>query len=93
MDSKYAGGKFPPAIVYVLLIAWVATVLAIGFLLDVSTAAYALSASLIAVAIARVSLPNGAVPRVRTKTHDAAVLIIGAIALFILAAWGNTPAV
>ncbi|MCI7306077.1 MAG: hypothetical protein MR522_07450 [Trueperella sp.] len=91
--EKYAGGKFPPVIVYVLLVAWVGAIIAAGFLLDVQTAAYALSASCVAIAVARVALPDGAVPRVRSKTHDAAILCLAAGALFALAAWGNTPPV
>lgn len=91
--DKYAGGKFPPVIVYVLLVAWVGAIIATGFLLDVQRAVYALSASCVAIAVARVTLPDGAVPRVRSKAHDATILCLCAAALFMLAAWGNTPPV
>ncbi|QOQ38453.1 hypothetical protein [Trueperella pecoris] len=92
-ERDKGSSKFPPAIVYVLLVAWVAAVLAAGFLADVQVATYLLSASLVSIAAARVALPNGAVPWVRTKAHDATVLMIGAVLLFALAAWGNTPPV
>ncbi|WP_406713670.1 hypothetical protein [Trueperella pyogenes] len=93
MERKHASGKFPPTFVYVMLVVWVVLIIATGFVFDVKTAAYALSVSLIAVATARVTLPDGAVPRVRSKTHDAIILCSGAIAVFLLAGWGNTPPV
>lgn len=85
--------KFPPAPVYVLLAGWIGAVVAIGFIADVRTATYALAVSLLVFAFARVVLPDGAVPRVRSKAHDAVVAVIFAVLLIALAPWGNTPPV
>lgn len=91
--EKYAGGKFPPVIVYAALLVWLGIVVAIGYMVDVRTASYALAGSLLVLALARLVLPTGAILRIRSKAHDAGIATIFAVLLVALARWGNSPPV
>ncbi|VEI12767.1 hypothetical protein [Trueperella bialowiezensis] len=90
MDSdSRSPNKFPPAGVYALGLLWLAVIVALAFAVDVKTAAYVLGGSLIAYAAARAILPTGAIPRVRSKIHDAGIALVFAALLFALGSWGN----
>ena len=92
-ETKDAGRKFPPTIVYGAMLIWIGVVIGIALIVDVKTAAYALALSLLVSALARLALPDGAIPRVRSKIHDAGIATIFAALLVALGRWGNAPPV
>lgn len=92
-EATEASRKFPPTIVYGVMLIWIGAVIGIAFIVDVQTAAYALALSLLVSALARLALPNGAIPRVRSKIHDAGIATIFAVLLLALGRWGNAPPV
>lgn len=92
-EKMATGGKFPHVLVYVVTVVWLVIVAALAFTADVKTAAWVLAVSLVFFALARLVLPTGTIPRIRTKAHDAAVALILAGFLVALAQWGNAPPV
>lgn len=91
--TKVAARKFPPTIVYIAMLTWIGAVVAISYIADVKTAAYALAVSLLAIAGLRLTLPDGAIPRIRSRAHDAGTSVLLAVLLLALARWGNAPPV
>ncbi|MGV9185150.1 hypothetical protein [Arcanobacterium canis] len=83
--------QLPPVGYYVALILWLVAVVAVSFVVNVEWSADVLASGFVAHALARVLLPAGKVPQVRTRRVDVfwCLAFAGVIAFF--ASFGNTP--
>lgn len=84
---------FSHPVVYWACAAWIGIVIALAFLADPRVAILALAGSFVVLAVARLTLPTGYVPSVRSRITDAATLLLLAAALFFLARFALTPPV
>ncbi|MDP9801445.1 hypothetical protein J2S49_001521 [Arcanobacterium wilhelmae] len=83
--------QLPPLGYYVVLIAWLVVAIGTAFLVNVGWAADVLATGFVAHALARVILPAGTVPQVRSKLVDVAWCLAFAGAITFFASFGNTP--
>ena len=77
---------------YVALLAWVAGVTVVAYVVDVQLATYTLVAGMILLAILRIFASPRVVPHVRATWFDVASLLAAAAVLIYLAPWGLSMA-
>ncbi|QJC22220.1 DUF3017 domain-containing protein [Arcanobacterium buesumense] len=85
--------RVPSVFFFILLVAWLVCVIILSFIWGVQPAMYTFAASLGGLALARLVLPVGMVPQVRSRWFDVVTLIVLALVLAYFANWGDTPAV
>ncbi|MCI6574926.1 MAG: DUF3017 domain-containing protein [Actinomycetaceae bacterium] len=77
---------------YMVLLVWLAAILAVALCIHPTAAAYMLSASLAVAAVLRATCSPRVIPHVRARWFDVCCLLGLALALLYLAPWGLSPA-
>ncbi|MFP7696544.1 DUF3017 domain-containing protein [Trueperella sp. LYQ143] len=83
--------KFPTVWYYAVLLGWVVVLILIAVQWGAATASIALAMTMVVLAVLRIILPDGYIPRIRRRSLDATMYLGFAVILLILAHWGNTP--
>ncbi|QRV01741.1 DUF3017 domain-containing protein [Arcanobacterium phocisimile] len=85
--------RVPSLVFFALLVGWIGVVIVLSFTWGVQPAMYTFAASLGVLALARLVLPAGMVPQVRSRWFDVVTLLGLALILSYFANWGDTLAV
>ncbi|USR78996.1 DUF3017 domain-containing protein [Arcanobacterium pinnipediorum] len=85
--------RVPSIFFFGILLAWIGVVILLSFTWGVQPAMYTFAGSLIGLALARLILPAGMVPQVRSRWFDVLTLLGLAMVLGYFANWGDTLAV
>ncbi|WP_216382253.1 DUF3017 domain-containing protein [Arcanobacterium phocae] len=85
--------RVPSVFFFVLLALWIVVVMVLSYVWGAQPAMYTFAGSLAVLALARLVLPAGMIPQVRSRWFDVATLLTLALVLAYFANWGDTPAV